>query len=175
MRTTVLALAALAIAIPAAAQEATPKPGPAHERMAYFVGDWTFEGEAMAGPMGPGGPITSRSECEWFPGNFQVVCNGTGTNPRGEAQMHAIMAYDPTRQQYTYYGMSSMGESFFVPGTVDGKVWTWEDEEMIDGKPMKFRVTLTETSPTSYAFLMEGSYDGSPWSVMERGTSTRQQ
>lgn len=172
MKTALCMLASLALAAPAAAQDAAP--AAPHEALAYFVGDWKFTGEAAPGPMGPGGPINTAESCEWFEGGFQVVCNGEASTPRGTAQTHAIMAYEPATASYTYYGMNSMGDTFFVRGKRDGKVWTWEDEMKVEGKPMKFKVTLTEDSPTAYAFQMEGSYDGSPWGVLEHGTATKQ-
>src|SRR5215470_8676306 len=34
------------------------KPGPEHQKLSAFVGNWTFEGEAKASPMGPAGKVT---------------------------------------------------------------------------------------------------------------------
>ena len=31
-----------------------PKPGPEHQKLAYFVGRWNIEGTVQASPMGPG-------------------------------------------------------------------------------------------------------------------------
>ena len=63
-------LAVLAQAPPA------PKPGPEHQKLAYFVGTWTNEGEMKPSPMGPGGKITGKDTCEWFEGGFSVICRG---------------------------------------------------------------------------------------------------
>jgi hypothetical protein len=35
-----------------------PKPGPEHQKVAPFIGNWTFDGEAKSGPMGKGGKVT---------------------------------------------------------------------------------------------------------------------
>ena len=175
MRSAVAVLLLAAFAAPAAAQQAAPEPGPAQERLAYFVGDWQFEGTSEPGPMGAGGPIRNTEKCEWFGNGFHVVCNSKGTNPRGESMAHAVMSYDPARQTYTYYAVSGFGDNFHVRGTVDGDTWKWEDEMVVEGKPFKFRVTVVERSPTQYGFTMEGSYDGSPWAVMESGTATKLQ
>ncbi|HEX9637557.1 MAG TPA: hypothetical protein VGB99_08495, partial [Acidobacteriota bacterium] len=45
-----------------------PQPGPEHQRLGYFAGQWRFEGEMKEGPMGPGGPVTMSDRCEWFDG-----------------------------------------------------------------------------------------------------------
>jgi hypothetical protein len=83
------------------------------------------------------------------------------------------MGYDPNEKTYTYYANSSQGEGFFVRGNVSGMVWTWNSESKMDGKLVKIRVTVTEQSPTSYAFKLEGSFDGSPWAVLEEGKATK--
>lgn len=175
MRIMTAALLTLAAATPALAQAPAREPGATEQRLAYFVGDWSFEGTAETTPMGPGGPLSSEESCSWYEGGFHVVCEGTSTSPRGEAEFRRITVYDQMRQAYTVYGMNSFGDSFFVPGQVEGKVWTWEDEMDMEGTPMKFRVTLTEESPTRYAYRMEASFGDSPWAVVETGTGTKQE
>ena len=149
------------------------KPGPEHKRIAYFAGQWTFQGEAKASPLGPGGKISMSESCEWFAGGFQLVCRTKGTGPRGAATGQAVMSYDAGRKAYTYFAMSSLGDNIFVRGQVDGKVWTWLDESTVDGKPMKVRATVTEESPTSYSFKLEISFDGGPMTVLEEGKATK--
>ena len=38
---------------------------------------------------------------------------------------------------------------------------------------MKIRATVTEETPTSYTFKLEGSFDGGPMTVFEEGKSTK--
>jgi len=63
----VLSALILIAALRAQAPEGPPKPGSEHEKLAYFVGKWTSEGEAKATPL-----------CSWrkiFCGrNLRVVC-----------------------------------------------------------------------------------------------------
>ena len=40
-----------------AAQATKATPGPEHKRMAYFAGQWNYQGEAKNSPLGPGGKI----------------------------------------------------------------------------------------------------------------------
>ncbi len=149
------------------------KPGAEHKRIGYFVGQWNFQGEAKASPMGPAGKISTSETCEWFAGGFQLVCRTKGTSPRGPATGHSVMSYDPTRKSYTYYAISSLGDSIFVRGQVDGKVWTWLDETTMDGKAVKIRATVTEETPTAYSFKLEMSFDGGPMTVLEEGKATK--
>ena len=59
MRTALRALAAsttIAVAgvqLAAAQGQQPPKPGPEHQRLAYFVGKWKAEGEMKPGPWDP--------------------------------------------------------------------------------------------------------------------------
>ena len=83
------------------------------------------------------------------------------------------MSYDASRKSYTYYSISSLGDSIFVRGQVDGKVWTWLDETTMDGKAVKIRATVTEETPTAYSFKLEMSFDGGPMTVLEEGKATK--
>jgi Protein of unknown function (DUF1579) len=171
-----IALAALAVGIfvsGVSAQPAPRKPGEEEKRIGYFAGQWVFEGEAKATPMGPGGKISARETCEWFTGGFHVVCRSDGTSPRGSGKGQSTMGYDPIEKTYTFYAISSLGEGFFVRGTVNGPVWTWNSESTVEGKLIKIRVTITEESPMAYAFKMEGSFDNGPWTVMEEGRAKK--
>src|SRR5258708_19511278 len=69
----VLSAMILIAALRAQAPEGPPKPGSEHEKLAYFVGKWTSEGEAKATPFGPGGKYSPVETCEWFTGKFPVV------------------------------------------------------------------------------------------------------
>ena len=167
---------AIAIAIVTSTVVAQPpdsKPGPEHKRLGYYAGQWNYEGEAKQSPLGPGGKITGTETCEWFAGGFQLVCRTKGTGPKGPGTGMGVMSYDPSRKTYTYYAISSHGDNFFVRGNVEGKVWTWNDESMVEGKPMKIRATVTEETPTSYSFKLEASVGGGAMTVIEEGKSTK--
>lgn len=174
MKRMLLAPVALVTAATVAqAQMPERKPGAEEARIAYYAGQWTFEGETMDSPMGPGGKIKGTETCEWFTGGFQLVCRTDVTGPRGAAKGQAVMAYDPSAATYTYYGISSMGDNFFVRGTVSGKVWSWNMDMTAGDQAMQMRVTVTEQTPTAYQYKMEMSVDGGPWTTVEHGTSTK--
>jgi len=168
--------AALAIAVlPTGVFAQTPARKPAAEqtRIGYFAGRWNFEGETRPSPMGPGGKSAVTETCEWFAGGFHLLCRSEGTGPMGAMKGQSIMGYDPSEKAYTYHAISSLGDGFFVRGTVSGKVWTWNSESKVDGKLMKARVTITEQSQTSYAFKMEASFDGGAWAVVDEAKGTK--
>jgi hypothetical protein len=155
------------------AQTGTPKPGPEHKRLERMLGNWSYQGEAKPSPLGPAGKITNAETCEWFQGNFGIVCRTKGTGPKGPMTGMSVMSYDPAQKTYTYYMISSQGDNIFVRGQINGSVWTWEDTIQADGKPMKIRATVTEESPTVTAFKLEVGAEGQMM-VIEEGKSTKQ-
>ena len=78
-----------------AAQATKATPGPEHKRMAYFAGQWNYQGEAKNSPLGPGGKIAGTETCEWFAGGFQLVCRTKGTGPKGPGTGQSVVGYDP--------------------------------------------------------------------------------
>jgi hypothetical protein len=165
----------VAVQLAAQAPPAAPKPGPEHQRLGYFVGKWTVEGEMKASPMGPGGKVTSTDTCEWFEGHFAVVCHSNGKTPMGVSKSVGIMSYSPEEKVYTYYGVdnSNMTMASVPRGTVQGKTWTYTDESMMGGKKVKSRVTLKELSPTAYTFTMELQGPDGKWAPMMESKSTK--
>ena len=169
-------LAATAGAQSAAAQAPqTPKPGPENERLGYFVGKWTGVGEMKSGPMGPGGKMTTKDDCEWFEGHFSVICHSAGQSPMGASKSIGILGYSPEEKVYTYYGIdnSAMTMSTVPKGKVSGDTWTYDDEAMMGGQKVKSRVTIKELSPTAYTFKLEIMGPDGKWAPMMEAKSTK--
>jgi hypothetical protein len=160
----------------AQAQEA-PKPGPEHARLGYFVGKWTAEGEVKPGPMGPGGKMTTTDKCEWFEGQYSVICRSEGTTPMGKTKSIGILGYSDEEKVYTYYGVdnSNMTMGSVPKGTLKGDTWTYNDEGTMGGKKFKTRVTIKELSPTSYSFRMDMQGPDGKWAPMMESKNTKQQ
>jgi hypothetical protein len=169
----VLSLAGVQVAAAQAPQ--APKPGPEHQRLSYFVGKWTTEGEMKAGPMGPAGKMTSTDTCEWFEGRFAVVCHSDGKTPMGANKSLGILGYSPEEKVYTYYAVDNSGMTMAsVPhGTVKGDTWTYTDEGLMGGKKVKTRVTIKELSPAAYSFVMEMQGPDGKWAPAAESKSTK--
>lgn len=152
-----------------------PKPGPEHARLAYFVGKWTAEGEMKPGPMGPGGKMTTSDNCEWFEGQYSVICHSEGTTPAGPTKSIGILGYSPEEKVYTYYGVdnSSMTMASVPKGTLKGDTWTYTDEGTMGGKKYKSRVIIKELSPTSYSFKMDMQGPDGKWIPMMESKNTK--
>ena len=172
-----LASGLLAAAAAAEAQEKkmeTPKPGPEQKRLGFFAGNWKSESDMKAGPWGAGGKVTGEARCTWMQGGFFLVCHETAKGAMGNIQGLGVFGYDANAKQYTWNGFNSMGENEHANGKLDGKTWTYEAENMMGGKSIKGRYTITETSPTSYDFKLETSEDGKTWTGMMEGKVTKE-
>ena len=167
-----LALGCTAVATAALAQE-MPKPGPEHEKLGYFAGKWEFEGESKEGPMGPGGAIAFTETCELFEGDFALVCESKGTSPMGPTKTFSIMTYDTEKEAYLYHAVQNDMPAFSAMGKREDTTWHWKTESKMGSETMYTRVTITETSPTSYTFKVEMSTDKNNWMTGVEGTSTK--
>ena len=150
------------------------KPGPEYQRLGYFVGKWTGEGEMKPGPMGPGGKMSSTDSCEWF-GHYAVICHSDGKSPMGATKSIGIISYSPEEKVYTYYAAdnSGMAMSSVPHGTVQGNTWTYTDESMMGGKKVKSRVLIKEESPTAYTFTMEMQNPDGKWAPVMESKNTK--
>jgi len=101
------------------------------------------------------------------------VCRGEGTSPEGKRTGLSILAYDAEAKAYTYYGISSFGESDAAKGSLTGSTWTWLWDGKAAGKPAKFREIEEQVSPTSQTLKIEYSVAGGPWTVVMEGKSTK--
>ena len=166
----------LILQIAAAAQAPqAPKPGPEHQRLGYFVGKWTGEGEMKASPMGPGGKMTSNDTCEWFEGRFAVICHSEGKSPMGPMKSVGILGYSSEEKVYTYYAVdnSNMTMASVPRGTLKGDTWTYNDESLMGGQKVKSRTTIKELSPTAYEFKVELQGPDGKWTPLMESKATK--
>ena len=177
MRKTIAMFAILTLcsgAVAVAQPTAAPKPTAEHQKLGYFVGNWTTAGEMKPSPFGPGGKVSGTDFCEWFQGHYAVVCRSEGTSPMGPMKGIGIMGYNADEKVYTYYGVdnSPMNMASVPKGTVQGDTWTYTDESMMGGQKVKSRMVLTIASPTSYTMKWEME-QGGKWTTVMEGTATK--
>jgi hypothetical protein len=153
-------------------------PGPEHQRLAYFVGRWVHEEEMKRGSfsLGDSGAKFGYAEsCEWFAGKFAVVGRSEGKTPEGTMKGLSITTWDPAEKTYVYCETNSAGELFFSRGTVRGKTWTWNNasKRLVNGKPVRTRLTLKQVSPDSATYKFEMGARGKPMRVVMEGRQKR--
>ena len=171
------ALAVLAsilfITIAGAFAQGPPPPAPELQKLDYFVGNWTMDGDIKPGPMGSGGKSTGTAREEWMDGKYFLVSHGTFGGVMGEGTETAYMGYDSSKNVYTYDAFNSLGMHDIATGKLDGDTWTWLFDQNMGGMTMKGRFTMKMVSPTSYTYKFELSQDGSSWNVFMDGKANK--
>jgi Protein of unknown function (DUF1579) len=162
------------IGIATAQQPPEPlKPMPEHKALGYFAGKWTSQSAMKPGAYGPGGKMTSKDDCQWFEGGFQLVCHSQAQGPVGSMASMGIMTYNPNERVYSYYGIDNKGMSELSIGRKEGSKWTFMSTTQMGDQTMKSRYTIIEGTPTAYTFKWETSPDGAQWSTLMEGKSTK--
>jgi len=151
-----------------------PKPGPEHQKLAAFLGNWTFEGEIKPGPMGAGGKITGTDRVQWLPGGFFVERRADGKGPMGEMKALEIMGYDPAKKVYTYTYFDNMGAAGSGTMTPSSDTWNFTGTTSVGGKSMQERCALTfGAAGASLNVKCESSTDGKSWTPTVEGKATK--
>jgi len=170
----ILTAAILIAALRAQSSQAPPKPGPQHEKLAFFVGKWTSEGDVKSTSYGPGGKYTATETCEWFPGKFAVSCKTDGAMMGGVIKGMSVMSYDTYQNSYIYFETNNWGENTYAHGVVDADTWTWTNDSPMNGKTVHGRFTMKQLSPDAAAYKFEMATGSDPMTLVMEGKQTRQ-
>lgn len=170
----VVAVVLMCAGVIIAQKQEMPKPGPEHQRLGAFVGNWTFAGEMKPGPMGPGGKLTGTDRVEWAPGNFFVQRSYSGNSPMGEMQGIEIFAYDGAKKVYTFNAFDSTGMMGSGTMTVKGNTWTTTGTSTMGATTMRDRCTLEfGAGGSTLTIKCAMSAAGKTWTPTIEGTATK--
>lgn len=173
-RAILLAVFAAGASVLQAQPPETPKPGPEHQKLAGFVGNWTFEGEMKPGPMGPGGKMTGSDRIQWLPGNFFIERRFEGKGPMGEMKGLEIIGYDAAKKTHTYTWFDNMGMKGSGTMTLSGNTWTVAGTADMGGQTMHDRCNLTfGENSTTLMMKCEMSQDGKAWAPSFEGKAVK--
>ena len=171
----VVAVLSMFVVVPRAQQKPEmPKPGPEHQKLAAFVGNWTFEGEMKPGPMGPGGKMTGTDRIQWLPGNFFVERRYDGKGPMGEMKGVEILGYDAAKKTYTANFFDSMGAMGWATMKVSGDTWSVAGTGTMGTMTMHDRCDLTfGAGGNTLTIKCEMSADGKTFAPSFEGKATK--
>jgi hypothetical protein len=169
----VAAVAALALAQAETAE--APLPKPEVEKLGYFVGAWTMEGELKESALGPGGKLDGRDMCRWMPGKFFVTCRLEHKGPTGAVMALGVLGYDPDKKVYTSASYNNLGMAETATGAFENGTWTWSSDRILAGKPVKSRIVMSDTTPSGYKVRWETSDTGKTWRTRMTGNVTKLQ
>ena len=131
-----------------------PTLSPEQQKMQFWVGDWTYDGDKFTGTP------TGRSILNGF--GFESVFNEQ--SPSGETQSVEVDTYDSVRESYPYISVSSDGSFDQGSFTVRGSVAAWQGTVMVKGKQYKERGTdAVAPDGMSSAKYGEISVEGKTW------------
>lgn len=141
-----------------------PNPGPEHQKLQLWVGEWTYEGKSQTTFLGPGEKFTGRMTGRSIMNGFGLESIFNEQWPSGETQRVEVDTYDPVTKSYPAVDVSSDGSFSQGSFTMNGSVATFESTSVADGKQFKVRGT-DAVAPDGMSSTMHGeiSVDGKTW------------
>ncbi len=140
------------------------KPGPEHQKLQLWAGEWKYEGESQTTFLGPGEKFTGRMTARPILNGFGLESVFNEQSPSGEKQTVEVDTYDPVTNSYPVLSVYSDGSFFQGFFTVNGSVATWEGTSTANGKQYKDRGT-DAVAPDGMSITQHGeiSADGKTW------------
>lgn len=149
-----------------------PKPGPDHQKLYVFAGEWAGEERTMPSPMGPGGTASGTMRARVDIDGLFVISDyaqerGGVTTYRG----HGVYGFDAATGEYTWYWVDSMG----MPSVPSRGRWVGDALTFESSHPSgKGRYIYRWEGSDKHHFRIENSFDGgATWLPFMEATYTR--
>jgi hypothetical protein len=151
-----------------------PKPGPEHQKLGIWVGDWQYEGQAQDSPIGPGGKFSGKGTCRWILDGFFTEWRAEEKGNLGDLVGIELAWYDAAAKNYPYQGYLSNGDVYSDVQTVSGNVWNDMRTLIHNGRQYKCKQVFTFAADgMSYTWRSEISTDGKTWAPWAEGKGTK--
>jgi len=149
----------------ARADEGPPKPGPEHDMLKRFVGEW----DAAVNFMGQEEKATAVYKMGL--GGFWLTQHFTGDFGGDKFEGRGTTGYDPFKKKYVSTWVDSVSPSMMLMEGAfdkDGKTYT-ETGEMVgeDGKPGKVKSVFEFPDKDTIVFTMYGVKEGKDQQMMK--------
>lgn len=173
-----LTIAALPfLAAPAAAQamEEVPEPGPEHERLYAFLGEWTGAETFADSTWTPGGE-QGRGTYRFsraLNGMFVEIEYSTELAKGGWFEGRGFIGYHPVRGAYQYVWMDPAGVAEVAYGNWKGDTLEFDLASEFEGKPYQLHFVYELQGTNDLSFRMESSLGGSPLSPLMNASYRR--
>ncbi len=160
----------LVFGVAAWAQTTAPKPGPEQKKLNIWVGDWTYEGENQATPLGPAGKYVGKQTVRPILGSFFVEFRGED----GIGSWYEVDGYDALNKKFFWTGFGSDGNVSAVTYTINGTTVEYSGTVRLGEKQYKIRGTCAFAADfMSFVDKRELSIDGQTWMPNFQSKSTK--
>jgi hypothetical protein len=146
---------------------------PQHQRMSFFLGDWTASGTSKISPKSPGAPFTLKEHGDWVTDGYFLETKTSMKSDLGTVNSVRVMGYNVEDKAYTYNVYNSLGEHQVAVGHLNGNTWTWDAAEKLNGVTVKGRYTIVETGPDAFTFKSEVADPKGGWVTVMEGKAQR--
>ncbi len=158
------ALFVMISALPLQAQTATPQPGAEHRKLNVWLGNWTYEKETRATPLGPASKASGKMNGKPIFDGFFVQVTGERTGTTGTLSWFEIWAYDAVQKKYIWTGYGSDGDINWGTCIFDGRIMSYSGTVLLGEKQYGIRGTVVAaTDSMSMVEDREISLDGRSW------------
>jgi len=151
----------------------SPQPNPEQKKLGFLVGNWKVTSQTVTNPFSPAGQYQGTLACEWFNGNFHVVCHFDGKGAAGAYRELDVFGFDAEAKAYFLYAVDGTGFNGTAQGRVKDNTWRFVFQLRTAGKPMGIRLTVKETSTSAITLKSEYSEANGPWKPYGMGTASR--
>jgi hypothetical protein len=173
-RIVLLLFALSSLAIAQAPQQANPSGVlPQHQRMSFFLGDWTASGTSKISPKGKSAPFTLKEHGDWVTDGYFLETKTSIKSDLGHVNSVRVMGYNVEDKVYTYNVYNSLGEHQLAVGHLNGNTWTWDSAEKLNGVTVKGRYSVVETGPDTFTFKSEVADPKGGWVTVMEGKAQR--
>ena len=150
-----------------------PQPGPEHQQLAYWVGNWKADVTNKESALGPAGREAWTFSFEWFPGRFHLVYRSETSGADGKSTGLGFFGYDSEAKQYVLDEISSSGSTLLLRGVRQDNRWLFTCDQTLSGRPLRMRLVETEVSASELTWVAEAAIDGGPWFPIQEGRATK--
>lgn len=150
------------------------QPGPEHQKLGVFAGEWKLAGEAQESPFGPAAKVSGTQRYEWLEGGLFLIHRLEGKVGDEDIACIEVIGHDAESGAYvlnTFYNDGRRGD--WTAREREG-TWTFSGTFEMGEESYKIRNTavLSEGHDT-LTCKWEYAGDGAPWKTFWETTSTR--
>ena len=102
------------------------KPGPEYKKLDVWNGEWTYEVDYKASPLGVAGKATGKMTIRMILGGFAQQLLYSEKGPDGIIEGMQIIGYDPANKTYIWNSRDNGGGIISGSVTIEGNTWNWK-------------------------------------------------